>query len=204
MYQTLLFKESPLLAGILAASALISVKTKRHVEAIVFVFMFFILIIFYRYKPHNRRYHDNIIIAPAEGKITDIEQRGEFIYISTYLDFTNNHTQVYPANGTVIDRVYDATGKYNLANTHKGHSNEKKIHIIKMNNGNTIYLTQIAGFFPRRIVSSDIVPEKVMAGQYLGMIKFGSRVDILFKGDINKLRVKLNQHVNIGDLIYLV
>ena len=67
---------------------------------------------------------------------------------------------------------------------------------------NEVKVTQIAGFFPRRIVSTKEVNEKVMAGEYLGMIKFGSRVDLEFDGDISKILIKENQKINIGDMIY--
>jgi len=63
-------------------------------------------------------------------------------------------------------------------------------------------LTQIAGFLPRRITSSDIVPEQIKAGEYLGMIKFGSRVDMLFPTNGGfALNVRQGQRVGIGDVI---
>ena len=66
-----------------------------------------------------------------------------------------------------------------------------------------IKITQIAGFFPRRIVSSEKVDTKIFAGEYLGMIKFGSRVDIEFEGDISQIKIKNGQKINIGDIIYV-
>jgi phosphatidylserine decarboxylase len=115
----------------------------------------------------------------------------------------NNHTQIYPANGTVVNRIYDRTGQFNIVvNQEKSRHNEKKIHNIIMNNKKLITITQIAGFLPRCITSSDIIPEKVKAGQYLGMIKFGSRIDITFPGNISKLKIKVNDSINIGDDIY--
>jgi len=69
-----------------------------------------------------------------------------------------------------------------------------------MNNNKLLRIIQIAGFFPRRIVSSEKVPKEVMAGEYLGMIKFGSRVDLEFEGDISK--IKIGQKIKLGDVIY--
>ena len=162
-----------------------------------------ILSIFYRYKPHNKRYCDNVIISPAEGTILYLKQKDNKINISLYLNFLNNHTQIYPVNGVFFKTIYDNTGKFDLANDiRKSRYNEKKIHIIQMENGSYVKVTQIAGFFLRRIVSVKNVNQKVMAGEYLGMIKFGSRVDLEFEGDISKILFVEGQRINIGDMIY--
>lgn len=203
MYQTLLFKESPIISAAVIISAVISFRYNKHIGVIISICILIMLSIFYRYKPHLRRYYDNVIISPAQGLVTDIEQRGKYVYVSIYLGLLSNHTQIYPVNGVVIDRIYNTTGKYNFANLHKGYDNEKKIHIIKMYNGETLYITQIAGFFPRRIISSNVTPKNVMAGEYLGMIKFGSRIDLIFIGDSQNLMINVNQKINIGDLIYI-
>lgn len=119
------------------------------------------------------------------------------------MNLLNNHTQIYPINGTVVNRIYDDTGIFKLINyIHKSRYNEKMIHIIKTNNNKILKLIQIAGFFPRAIVASEQVPEIVHAGKYLGMIKFGSQIDLIFPGDISNLKVKFNQMINIGDIIY--
>ena len=49
---------------------------------------------------------------------------------------------------------------------------------------------------------ADKVSKKVLAGEYLGMIKFGSRVDLEFEGDISQIKIKKGQKINIGDIIY--
>lgn len=165
--------------------------------------MLFFLIYFYRFSSNNTNYNDNIIISPAAGKITNICYDGKNIHVSIFMSVFNNHTQIYPINGTVIDRYYDETGKFDIVvNKEKSRNNEKKIHTIKGNNGAIVTVTQIAGFIPRRITSSEKVPEIIRAGQYLGMIKLGSRIDLSFPGKLCDLKVKLNKKINIGDLIY--
>ena len=203
MYTTLLFRESPLIVILLIIVCLITSIYKYYFIFTVSLLLLIILMIFYRYKPHNKRYDNNTIVSPANGCITYAEQNGELVNISIYLNFLNNHTQIYPVNGVVIERLYDKNGKFGLANNiNKSRYNEKKIHTIKMENNNIVKVSQIAGFFVRRIVSSNKVPEKVMAGEYLGMIKFGSRVDIEFPGTISNLKVKCGENINIGDIIY--
>ena len=203
MYTTLLFRESPIISIILIFLCFISIIFLNYLLFSIFLIFLITLMIFYRYQPYDKRYDDNTIISPANGNITSVEQNGEFINISIYLNFLNNHTQIYPVNGVVIERIYDKNGKFELANDiNKSRYNEKKIHIIKMANNNHVKVTQIAGFFVRRIVSSNIVPENVMAGEYLGMIKFGSRVDIEFIGNISNLKVKIGENINIGDVMF--
>jgi phosphatidylserine decarboxylase len=203
MYTTLLFRESPIISITLMFLCFISIIYKYNVLFSIVLIFLITLMIFYRYQSHDKRYDDNTIASPANGKITSIEQNNKFINISIYLNFLNNHTQIYPVNGVVIERIYDKNGKFELANDiNKSRYNEKKIHIIKMVNNNYVKVTQIAGFLVRRIVSSNIVPEKVMAGEYLGMIKFGSRVDIEFVGNASNLNVKIGDNINIGDVLY--
>ena len=204
MYTTLLFQESPFIGMILIIICFITVIYKYYSVFSILLLILIISMTFYRYKPHNKRYDNNIIISPANGTISYAEQKDDnMINISIYLNFLNNHTQIYPVNGIVTERIYDKNGKFELANNiNKSRYNEKKIHVIKMENNNNVKVSQIAGFLVRRIVSSKKVPEKVMAGEYLGMIKFGSRVDLEFPGNISNIRVKCGDKINIGDIIY--
>lgn len=201
MYTTLLFKESPFLVIILLGLLSIT-QNKPYVFGMIIIICIYV-VYFYRYSEYTKLHADNEIISPANGRIIFIRQYGDLVQMSIYLNLLNNHTQIYPANGLVVKRIYDLTGKFELLNNiYKSRFNEKKIHIMEMNNGNYLKLIQIAGYFPRRIVSSDLFPENVIAGQYLGIIKFGSRVDLEFPGDISNLLVKKNQMLNIGDPIY--
>lgn len=202
MYRTLLFKESPFIGLFFILLTICLLMTKNKYSLIPLIILI-ALMIFYRYNKYTKEYNDNIIISPAQGKITNIMLLDNKILVSVFLSVFNNHTQIYPVNGKVIKRIYDNTGKFNIViDRYKSRDNEKKIHTIKMKNNNIVKVVQIAGFLPRRIVSSDEVPLDVKAGQYLGMIKFGSRVDLIFPGDINKLLIKVNDNIKLGDIIY--
>ena len=203
MYTTLLFQESPYIVVIIIIFCFISAIYKCYFLFCLLLIILFILILFYRYKPHTKRYENNVIVSPAEGVVCYLKQKQEYIIVSIYLNFLNSHTQIYPVNGIVLKQIYDNTGKFALANNiKKSNYNEKKIHIIQNMNKKIIKITQIAGFFARRIVSPDKVSKKVLAGEYLGMIKFGSRVDLEFEGDISQIKIKKGQKINIGDIIY--
>ena len=202
MYTTLLFKESPLIGLFFILLIIYLFITKKN--TIIPLIILIALMIFYRYKKYTIEYNDNIIVSPAEGKITNIMLlSNNRILVSVFLSVFNNHTQIYPVNGKVIKRSYDDTGQFDIViDRYKSRDNEKKIHTIAMKNNNIVKVVQIAGFLPRRIASSDVVPLDVEAGDYLGMIKFGSRVDLIFPGDINKLLVTLHDKIKLGDIIY--
>jgi len=201
--ETLLFKESPYIAFGFSFIALLFYYNSYNRLFGLSLLVLLILVIFYRYTPYNERHKDNTIISPAQGLVTNIIKKAGRINVSIYLNIANNHTQIYPVNGKVINRYYDRSGVFNLVvDMDKSRHNEKKIHTIKMKDGKIIYVTQIAGYFPRCIASSDKVPENVKAGEYMGIIKFGSRVDISFPGDLDLVKVKLNDKINHGDIIY--
>ena len=203
MYTSLLFKESPFIGSAIAFFILYFSWNGNKKIVGFFIILLLFLILFYRFEPHDTNYTDNVIISPAEGKVTNICHDGKNIHVSIFMSVLNNHTQIYPINGTVIDRYYDETGKFAIVvDREKSRDNEKKIHTIMGNNGAIVTVTQIAGFIPRRITSSEKVPEPVRAGQYLGMIKLGSRIDLSFPGELCDLKVNLNKKINIGDLIY--
>ena len=200
MSSTLLYKESPNLGIFFTAIPLILYKRQSKYTSFSMIILI-CLILFYRYQSLNNVVENNIIISPAQGVITNLKKIKSNYYISIFLLVFNKHYQVYPINGVVVDRVYDKTGKFSLViNGSKSKENEKKIHTIETPYGNVV-LTQIAGFLPRRINSSDKINEVVKAGQYLGIIKFGSRVDLLFPAENFDLNVKRGQQINIGDII---
>lgn len=203
---TLLLQESPILGyGTLLAIAC-SLYYGYYNIAIALCIVLVFLIAFYRYypDPNAGHYADNQIICPCDGRITQMKKIDSHLYISIFLSPFNIHTQIYPANGTVIKRYYDHTGRFDIVtDADKCRDNEKYIHFIKLKNNSLLKITQIAGFLPRRISASAKVPEDVQAGEYLGMIKFGSRVDLLFPMQSpHGQKFKLAKNITVGARIY--
>ena len=204
---SLLFSESPLIGlgtiSFIFAGYLLDSKFIICVS----IFLLIFLIFFYRYSHKNVGViQDNIILSPCEGRVLDILDRQEHYYIPIFLSPMNQHGQIYPVNCKVIERKYDKTGEFDMVmNLSKSKNNEKKIHILQMNNRVILSLTQIAGFLPRMITSSDDLTT-YNAGDYLGMIKFGSRIDLLIPklapdGTQLQLNIKKDSLVNIADVI---
>lgn len=207
---SLLFDESPFLGASPLVGAGICYYYNCPILFGLCIFIFIALIYFYRYfKFDEVGFSDDVIVSPCEGKILLIGETMSHYYIPIFLSIFNKHYQIYPVNGTVIDRIYDHTGQFKLVmNLDKSRDNEKKIHIIRMKDGTQISITQIAGLLPRMIVSSDEVPQDVAAGDYMGMIKFGSRIDLLIpkksatgKSFIFGREISQDASVCIGELI---
>jgi len=143
---------------------------------------------------------DNLVYAPADGKIVAIEEVKEDEYfedkriqISIFMSPTNVHVNRNPIGGTVNYFRYHP-GKYLVA-WHPKSSTENERTTVVIGNGDTeILLRQIAGAVAKRIVNYLNVGEEVQQGDEMGFIKFGSRVDLFLPLDA-KIEVKLNQKV---------
>ena len=196
--KSLLFRESPLLVSAILLT--IIVMNNRSITVVCTIILV-MLIFFYRYFPIPLNYEDNVFLCPADGVIQYIRETDDFYNFGIFLGIHNIHIQIYPVNGVVIDRCYDKSGKFELVmDLEKSKHNEKKIHTIKTNNNKLITVSQIAGFLPRAIVSDTTINKKVNAGMYLGMIKFGSRVDVSVQKPFHT-SIRVGDRVHIGDRI---
>ena len=142
---------------------------------------------------------NNIIVAPSYGRIMKIMRIKDQVYISTFLSLFDPHIQYIPYDGFLTNQVYK-TGTFRIAFLfEKSTFNERMIHNIQCKWG-TISVVQIAGMIARKIVSFLPPKIKVSKGQELGMIKFGSRVDIIVPLSANmEILVKPGDYVKGGE-----
>ncbi|MBQ3737551.1 MAG: phosphatidylserine decarboxylase family protein [Bacteroidales bacterium] len=133
---------------------------------------------------------ENAVISPADGEVAanEVVMEEEYFHderrqISIFMSIYDVHVNFFPFNGIVTYYKYHP-GKFLLAFKPKSSSdNEHNTIIIKDSKGREIMVRQIAGFVARRIVC-DLQPgEEAMVGQELGMIRFGSRVDVFLPLD---------------------
>ena len=143
---------------------------------------------------------DQIVYAPADGKIVVIEETQEDEYfgdkrlqVSIFMSVTNVHVNRNPVSGTVNYFKYHP-GKYLVA-WHPKSSTENERTTVVIDNGDTeILLRQIAGAMAKRIVNYLETGDKVEQGADMGFIKFGSRVDLFLPLDAD-IQVKIGQKV---------
>lgn len=178
-----LFSESPIIGYglILFLLGLIYFEVATLAIFIIIAGILAFMLYFYRAPegvPEHATIPSNVVLAPSYGTVKAIRHEDDYVYVAIFLSPVDVHQQYYPVNGIVRKRVYDFTGKYDVAfNINKSRHNEKKIHVIQTEHG-VVLVTQLAGFLVRAIVSDEDINVKVKAGKRFGMIKFGSRVDI--------------------------
>jgi phosphatidylserine decarboxylase len=149
------------------------------------------------------------IISPADGKIVNISEVEEDEYIGgkvkqvcIFMSPLNVHVNRFPVNGKIEFYRY-VEGQFFAAFEDKASDlNERTL--IGVNTGEfKVLFKQIAGFVARRIVCPVAIGDSAVAGERFGMIKFGSRVDVLMPLDAEVL-VKMDQHVVAGETVLAI
>jgi phosphatidylserine decarboxylase len=143
---------------------------------------------FFRDPPRVTPVRDGIVVSPADGRVSQIVnaippkelELGErpLPRVSIFMSVFDCHINRSPVTGR-IERIVYRPGKFLSADLDKAsEDNERNAFVIAMTNGRRIAAVQIAGLVARRIVPFAREREAVAAGQRIGMIRFGSRVDV--------------------------
>ena len=141
------------------------------------------------------------VLAPADGTILSVGPAFEYEYfkderikISIFMSINNVHVNSYPIDGTIEYIAYHP-GKYVLAKLPKSSvDNEHNTIVVAKDEHKKVLFRQIAGFVARRIISYPQVGDTVEQGDEVGMIKFGSRVDVFLPLDVQTA-------VRVGDKV---
>lgn len=141
----------------------------------VFVFVAF----FFRNPARTIPTDPTAIVSPADGKVVRLERVGNVTRMSIFLSLFNVHVNRSPIAGR-IERVDYRPGKFMVAFNDKA-STDNERNIVMVSDGRiNIVFTQIAGIVARRIVFWKKEGDTVNKGELVGLIRFGSRVDVLF------------------------
>ncbi|MDE7149229.1 MAG: phosphatidylserine decarboxylase family protein [Bacteroidales bacterium] len=164
-----------------------------------------LIVCFFRMPKREYPSHtDSGVVSPADGVVVDIAKvkdpeyfDDERIRISVFMSPANVHVNRYPIGGEIVYRKYHP-GRYLVAWHPKSSTlNERNTVVLRTACGAEILVRQIAGAVARRIVSYAEVGERVLRGQELGFIKFGSRVDI-FLPLTAEIKVEMEERVRSG------
>lgn len=161
------------------------------------------MLVFFRDPERDGPRGEHLVISPADGVVISIAQVDESMYlhgkatrISIFMNVINVHVNRYPVSGE-IEIVHYNPGEFMVAHHEKASLlNEQSSIGIKSSRG-AVLVRQIAGSIARRIVTDGNPGEVVKQGDRMGMIRFGSRVD-LFLDPRASLKVALDQKVNAG------
>jgi phosphatidylserine decarboxylase len=155
------------------------------------------MIIFFRDPERKVEVSDDYMISPADGTVIDIRDRK----ICIFMFFQNVHVNRAPISGKIREITYKKGG-YIPAYRKDSERNERNEFIIHSKYGD-VSVTQIAGTVARRIVSYSRVNDIVEQGQRIGMIRFGSRVDVTIPHDFD-ITVRKGDRVLAGKSVIAI
>jgi phosphatidylserine decarboxylase len=186
---------------ILTAVALL---LNSYVIAIVLGLVAAFLINFFR-DPHRAgSAHHVDVLSPADGTVVVVKDvadgevwPGLTKQVSIFMSVFDVHVNRAPITGRIVHYRYNP-GKKLVAMSHKSSlENEQNLIVVEDSRGAKLAFKQIAGLLARRIIFDKKEGDEVVRGERVGMIKFGSRVDIFFPPDA-KINVNMRDKVKVG------
>jgi phosphatidylserine decarboxylase len=174
---------------------------------ILFAFVTFFIIWFFRNPERYFQEEEKVLISPADGRIIKIEDveidgtiSGKFKKVSIFMNVFNVHVNRAPYAGE-IEAINYHEGKFFSANLDKASlDNERNEIMIRTEDGRSLWMVQIAGLIARRIVCWVNAGTTVKKGERIGLIRFGSRVDVYLPED-SRISVKLRDKVKAGETV---
>jgi len=150
---------------------------------------------------------DNLVIAPADGKVIFVGEVQEDRYfkervikVSIFMSVFNVHVNRVPCAGKVVEMYYNKGQFLNASYDKASESNEQSGILLETDHGSRILFVQIAGLIARRIVTYPIIGDVLQRGARYGLIRFGSRVDIFFPKNAD-VTVTLGEHTVAGETV---
>jgi len=172
---------------------------------ITLIFLIFTLY-FFRDPDRTSPQLENVILSPADGKVLLIKKvesnkyvSGEAWQVSIFMSPLNVHVNRIPITGKIELANY-IKGEYLVAFHDKADERNERSEFGILSKFGKVFFTQVAGFVARRIVYEIKEGDDVKMGTRFGMIKFGSRCDVIVNTDW-ELKVKENDIVTAGESI---
>lgn len=164
-----------------------------------------LLLLFFRIPNRESGADDSVILAPANGRILSLETvedptvgAGTFHRIVTFLSVFDVHVQRAPTAGDVVVSHYSPGRRVPAFRSDAGEVNQQHLTVLQRENGDLVGIRQVAGLLARRVVAYRQSGDSVRRGDLLGLIKFGSRVDLLIPVSYH-LEVRVGQRLREGD-----
>jgi phosphatidylserine decarboxylase len=148
----------------------------------------------------------DFVISPADGKlvaITEVDEpgfmNGRAIRLSIFMNVLNVHVNRYPIDGRVAYVHYNH-GKFLHAASEKASLDNEQMSVGIVGQSGKVLVRQIAGIIARRIVNYSRENQSVERGARMGLIRFGSRVDV-FMPPGSELRIQIGEHTTAGTTV---
>jgi phosphatidylserine decarboxylase len=187
--------------ALLAVAVVVHLFTGGWVWAIIPILLAAFFLWFFRDPPRAIPQGEGLVVSPADGKLTAIERvmtpAGESLRLSIFLSVFDVHVNRSPISGVLREVRYQKGEFLNALNPDSAEKNEQNLAAVESDDGYEVSFKQIAGLLARRIVFNPKTGDRLKRGQHVGMIKFGSRVDVLLPAHA-ELRVKKGDRVKGG------
>lgn len=170
--------------------------------AIPFLFLAGFMAFFFRDPRRSIPLEPGIVVAPADGRVTIVrpaDKDNPESLVSIFLSPLDVHINRAPIEGEIVDIAYKS-GKFVMATRDDSRLLNEQNTLIIQADGLTVKCTQIAGILARRIVCWKRRGERVKCGERFGMIKFGSRTDLVMPPHV-EIIVREGMHVRGGETI---
>lgn len=161
------------------------------------------LFVFFRDPMREGPRGDHLVIAPADGRVCSIAQVEEPMYlhdqatrVSIFMNVFNVHVNRYPVSGE-IEIVHYNPGEFTVASHDKASLMNEQTSLGIASPSGPVLVRQIAGLIARRIVTDGGPGDRAVQGERMGMIRFGSRVDVFLEKAL-KVKVSLGEAVVAG------
>jgi phosphatidylserine decarboxylase len=172
--------------------------------AIILGFITAFLLNFFR-DPHRRGSQRQVdVLSPADGTVVQIRDvadgavwPGLTRQVSIFMSVFDVHVNRAPVSGRIVHYRYNPGRKIAAFSDKSSEENEQNLIVIDAGQGTAIAFKQIAGLLARRIVFDKKEGDEVVRGERIGMIKFGSRVDVFFPPKA-AIKVALRDKVKVG------
>jgi len=175
------------------------------VSLVLTVWMYY----FFRDPERTSINDDNYLVSPADGLVVQVEEMQgpkelnleskKFTKVGIFMNVFDCHVNRTPCDGKISEIIYKP-GKFLNASLDKAsEDNERNYYKITNSKGLDIIVVQIAGLIARRIVCETSKDQDLKQGDRIGMIRFGSRVDVYFENYTSL--VKLNQKTVAGETL---
>jgi len=183
--------------GLAAGGAAVSYLTRPGFGIPLFILALFCLW-FFR-DPDRAIPAGPVAVSPADGKVVAVASENGGTRVSIFLNIFDVHVNRSPIAGTIKSVKYQ-TGKFLVASREAASTENEMNTVVVEGDGTTVEFKQIAGLIARRIVFWKKPGDAVERGQRVGLIKFGSRVDVRF-GPEWEVAVVEGQRVSAGSSV---
>jgi phosphatidylserine decarboxylase len=185
--------------GLIAAGVVLGWLT-RPAWAIIPCLLAIFFLWFFRDPERTIPNDPGAVVSPGDGKVTDVSTltlgNEQLTRVSIFLSVFDVHVNRSPIAGVIREIRYQRGQFLNAMNVVSAEKNEQNIVTVE-GDGQGVIFKQIAGLLARRIVFYPKVGDRLERGQRVGLIKFGSRVDVLLDGSA-RMNVKIGDRVKGG------